>query len=131
MLFRSESSFAVATDLGHVPRQLIAKLQGVGGLLVESNHDLSMLRADPKRPPSVKARILSHHGHLSNDAAAELVASIISPALRHVVLAHLSEDCNSRTIALRVFAEKLQGHHFTQVHCPDGSESGFPFSVEI
>jgi phosphoribosyl 1,2-cyclic phosphodiesterase len=133
IIAHGKSSFAVATDLGHVPQRIISKLQGVGGLLVESNHDLSMLRADSKRPPSVKARILSHHGHLSNEAAAELVAAITSPTLRHVVLAHLSEDCNSRVLALKVMAERLKAlnNHYTQVHCPNGSEPGFPFSLEI
>jgi glyoxylase-like metal-dependent hydrolase (beta-lactamase superfamily II) len=128
-----ESSFAVATDLGYVSRQIISNLSGVGALLLESNHDRSMLEADPKRPPSVKARILSRHGHLSNEAAAELVAAITSPTLRHVVLAHLSEDCNSRALALKVMAERLKalGNHFTQVHCPDGFQDGFPFSLEI
>ena len=128
-----DSSFAVATDLGYVSRQVLSNLQGIGALLVESNHDLGLLRADPKRPESVKARILSRHGHLSNDDAANLVASIISPSLRHVVLAHLSEDCNSRSIALETMVAVIQskGYPFAKIHCPGGAETPFPFSLEI
>ena len=127
------SSFAVATDFGYVTPRVLASLQGVGALLVESNHDLSMLRADRKRPESVKTRILSRHGHLSNDDAARLVASITSPALRHVVLAHLSEDCNTHALAIRAVAERLQaeGHSSPRIHCPGGPDEAFPFSIEI
>lgn len=127
------SSFAVATDFGYVTPRVLASLQGVGALLVESNHDLSMLRADRKRPESVKARILSRHGHLSNEDAAHLVASITSSALRHVVLAHLSDDCNTRALAIQTVAEKLNaaGHTSPQIHCPGGPDDAFPFSIEI
>ena len=99
----------------------------------QRGYDLSMLREDRKRPESVKTRILSRHGHLSNDDAARLVASITSPSLRHVVLAHLSEDCNTHSLAIRAVAERLQaeGHSSPRIHCPGGPDEAFPFSIEI
>ena len=69
-------------------------------LVVETNHDERMLQEDSRRPWSVKQRILSRHGHLSNDAAAKLVASIAGHRLRRVVLGHLSRDCNRADLAL-------------------------------
>jgi phosphoribosyl 1,2-cyclic phosphodiesterase len=64
-------------------------------LVVEANHCPQMLQADTKRPWSVKQRIGGRHGHLSNEAARELLSSATSPRWRHVFLAHLSRDCNS------------------------------------
>ena len=60
---------AVATDLGYIPPNVKAQLKGVDLLLLESNHDLEMLRDGPY-PWSVKQRVLSRVGHLSNEAAA-------------------------------------------------------------
>ena len=72
----------------------------VDTLVIETNHDERMLQEDTKRPWSVKQRILSRHGHLSNDAAAKLVAAIAGERLRRVVLGHLSRDCNRADLAL-------------------------------
>ena len=125
------SSFAILTDLGHAPRQVVNATRGVNAVLVEANHDETLLQNDQKRPWSVKQRILSRHGHLSNQAAANLVTEIASPDLRHVLLAHLSEDCNSPALATSTILEKLQatGNGHTQIHCP-GAE-GFPLPHNI
>ena len=131
VLRHGTSSFAVLTDLGHAPRQVVNSTRGVNAMLVEANHDETLLQNDQKRPWSVKQRILSRHGHLSNQAAANLVAEIASPDLRHVLLAHLSEDCNAPALATGTILEKLQanGNSHTQVHCP-GAE-GFPLPHTI
>lgn len=92
-------SFALATDLGHVPPHIVRAASGASAVMVESNHDADLLQNDPKRPPSVKERIRSKHGHLSNDEAGAFLKQIATPALRHVLLAHLSEDCNSPALA--------------------------------
>jgi len=67
-------------------------------LAIESNHDIDMLREGPYEP-WLKARILGKHGHLSNDACAALLGKIISPDLKNVVLAHLSENNNDPALA--------------------------------
>src|SRR5262249_22722831 len=76
-------------------------------LLLEANHDLKLLQDDTRRPWSIKQRILSRHGHLSNDAAAEVAAQIVSSELRHLYLGHLSSDCNRPELAHRVVSEGL------------------------
>lgn len=131
VLRHGSSSFAILTDLGHTPRQVVNSTRGVNALLLEANHDEELLQNDQKRPWSVKQRILSRHGHLSNQAAAGLVGEIASPDLQHVLLAHLSEDCNAPALATGTILEKLQatGNGHTKVHCP-GAE-GFPLPHTI
>lgn len=84
----------VVTDLGSTPPAVAAALAGCHALLLECNHDEAMLRAGPY-PPSLKRRILGTHGHLSNDAAAALLAACRHAGLRTVAAAHLSERNNS------------------------------------
>jgi phosphoribosyl 1,2-cyclic phosphodiesterase len=89
---------ALATDLGYVPASVRHHLQGCDVLVVESNHDLEMLRVGPY-PWSVKQRVLSRVGHLSNDALAEFFASDYDGGAAYVVLAHLSEQNNHPELA--------------------------------
>ncbi len=96
---------AVVTDLGH-PTALVADhLQDLDLLVLEANHDIEMLR-EGSYPPQLKARILSRVGHLSNEAMAGLLARVLSPRLRQVVLAHLSESNNHPDLA-RFAAEEV------------------------
>lgn len=98
-----------ATDLGYIPPNVKAQLKGVDLLLLESNHDLEMLRDGPY-PWSVKQRVLSRVGHLSNDAAAEFLSSGYDGQAAYVILAHLSENNNLPELA-RVAADRaLNGH---------------------
>lgn len=94
-LFSQKRSLAWLTDLGHAPQHVRERIREADVLVVEANHCPHMLEADTKRPWSTKQRISGRHGHLSNEAARELLASITSPRWRHVFFAHLSRDCNS------------------------------------
>jgi len=75
--------------------------------VLEANHDLKLLQADTKRPWSVKQRILSRHGHLSNDAAAEVAAEVVTDLMEDLYLGHLSADCNSPEQARGTVGAKL------------------------
>jgi phosphoribosyl 1,2-cyclic phosphodiesterase len=94
-LFSARCSLAWLTDLGHAPQHVRERIKEVDVLVVEANHCPHMLEADTRRPWSTKQRISGRHGHLSNEAARELLSSIVSPRWRHVFFAHLSRDCNS------------------------------------
>lgn len=96
------------TDLGHATRLVIERVKTANVLLLETNHDMRMLQDDPHRPWSVKQRILSRHGHLSNEAAADAAEQIVSGELRHLYLGHLSKDCNRPELAHRVVSDRLQ-----------------------
>ena len=91
-----------ATDFGHVTTVVRDQLRGVGALFVEANYDQGMLDEDTKRPWSIKQRISSRHGHLSNAQTAELVQSLHEDGLQKVVLGHLSRDCNCPQVAAAV-----------------------------
>jgi phosphoribosyl 1,2-cyclic phosphodiesterase len=107
------------SDAGFVTRSMTDRLRALHGLFVEANYDEALLEADTKRPWSIKQRISSRHGHLSNKQVAELVRDIAHPALGQVVLGHLSSDCNNPEIILGKLRECLVelGHHQTGLHC--------------
>ena len=92
-----------ATDLGYIPPNVKAQLQALDLLLLESNHDLEMLRDGPY-PWSVKQRVLSRVGHLSNEATAQFLSTGYDGQAAYVILAHLSENNNLPELA-RVAAE--------------------------
>jgi phosphoribosyl 1,2-cyclic phosphodiesterase len=95
---------AFVTDLGYVTPNVKAQLRGLDLLLLESNHDLEMLRDGPY-PWSVKQRVLSRVGHLSNEATADFLSSGYDGQAAYVILAHLSESNNLPELA-RVAAER-------------------------
>lgn len=102
---------AFATDLGYVPPNVKAVLKRIDVLLLESNHDLEMLRDGPY-PWSVKQRVLSRVGHLSNHATAEFLSNDYDGGASYVVLGHLSESNNAPELA-RIAAEQALAHHPT------------------
>ncbi|RZL36915.1 MAG: MBL fold metallo-hydrolase [Rubrivivax sp.] len=97
----------IITDLGCAPVAVAEFLQGCHALLLECNHDEAMLRSGPY-PPSLQRRILGSHGHLSNDAAADLLSRCRHTRLGAVVAAHLSEKNNSPTLAREALARVLE-----------------------
>lgn len=102
---------AVATDLGYVPANVKLALKNVDVLLLESNHDLEMLKDGPY-PWSVKQRVLSRVGHLSNAAAAEFLMRDYDGGAHTIVLGHLSEQNNLPELA-KLAAEQAIGDRMT------------------
>jgi phosphoribosyl 1,2-cyclic phosphodiesterase len=102
------TSIGFATDLGHVTKLVLDRIRTANALVLEANHDVKMLQECPRRPWSLKQRILGRHGHLSNEAAAEAVEEIMSADLRHLYLGHLSRECNRPELAHRVVNQCLQ-----------------------
>jgi phosphoribosyl 1,2-cyclic phosphodiesterase len=91
---------AIATDLGYLPELVKHHLREADFLILESNHDLEMLKVGPY-PWYVKQRVMSRIGHLSNDIVSEFLADaeVFDARARHLVLAHLSEQNNTPDIA--------------------------------
>jgi len=116
-------NLGLVTDLGYVTKLVIERMRHTHALLLETNHDVKLLQDDTRRPWSLKQRILSRHGHLSNDAAADAIEQMATAGLRHLYLGHLSRDCNRPEIARRVLSERLErigaGHVQVQVSPPD------------
>ena len=111
-VFASEGvRMAMATDLGYVPPNVKAALKGADVLLLESNHDLEMLRDGPY-PWSVKQRVLSRVGHLSNETTAEFLERDYDGGAFYIVLGHLSESNNAPELA-KITAERAIGNRMT------------------
>jgi phosphoribosyl 1,2-cyclic phosphodiesterase len=98
----------LATDLGYMPPHAKRHLKKCDVLMLESNHDLDMLRDGPY-PWSVKQRVMSRVGHLSNRAAAEFLEGEYDGGAAYVVLAHLSENNNLPELARLAAERALQG----------------------
>ena len=100
---------AFATDLGYMPPNVKSALRGADVILLESNHDLEMLKDGPY-PWSVKQRVLSRVGHLSNHATAEYLARDYDGGAHTIVLGHLSEQNNAPALALLAAQEAVARH---------------------
>ncbi|OXI47104.1 MBL fold metallo-hydrolase [Burkholderia aenigmatica] len=100
------SRLGVLTDVGMATPHITAVLSGCDALVLESNHDTAML-AGSRYPQSLKARIGGNHGHLSNDAAADILASLERSRLQHLVAAHLSQQNNLPELVRQAFGGVL------------------------
>ena len=105
------ASVGVAYDLGRPTAAVRYLLHGLTALVLEANHDEVQLRTSGY-PPSVQRRVAGSGGHLSNRAAAELIAELHHPGLALVVLAHLSQRCNSAGEARAAVAPALRRLRF-------------------
>ncbi len=94
----------ICTDLGFPTTLVKNHLKGCDYLHIEANHEPSMVHAS-SRPMIYKQRVLGRSGHLSNASCAELLSEVFHPKLRHVFLAHLSQECNTPQTAL----DKVRG----------------------
>jgi phosphoribosyl 1,2-cyclic phosphodiesterase len=103
-LFSPRRSLAWLTDLGHAPDSIREYLGECDVVVIEANHCPRLLKEDRRRPWSLKQRISGRHGHLSNEAACELLIGIANPRWRRIYLTHLSRDCNSPAAVEAAFA---------------------------
>jgi phosphoribosyl 1,2-cyclic phosphodiesterase len=107
VIVRNGIRAAVATDLGHVTRLVEQHLRECDILLLESNHDIKMVY-DSARPMYVKQRILGNNGHLCNKVAMELLAKVLHPKTRHLILGHISGECNTHGLVEQCARECLE-----------------------
>ena len=98
---------STVSDLGHYTKKLLSKLENSNVVLLESNHDIEMLRQG-SYPMYLKRRILGTKGHLSNDMAAKAAYELVTLGVRGIMLSHLSEENNSESIAYKTVSEYLE-----------------------
>jgi len=101
-------NFGYCTDTGKITTLIEHHLQGCGALVLESNHDPKMLREGPY-PLYLQQRVRSNKGHLANEDTGRFLEKLVSPQLRYVVLAHLSETNNSPELALDCASQHVDG----------------------
>jgi phosphoribosyl 1,2-cyclic phosphodiesterase len=88
----------IALDLGYLSNLVLERLKGCDGIIIESNHDVRMLKAGPY-PWALKQRVMSRRGHLSNDSVAKFLENDFDGHATHVILAHLSKQNNLPELA--------------------------------
>ena len=113
---------AVCTDTGMYNDYIISHLKGVDALLLEANHDIHMLEVG-SYPYPLKQRILSDHGHLSNEASGQLLTKVLHDDMKHILLGHLSQENNYPDLAYETV--KLE---VTMGDCP---YKGNDFPIEV
>ncbi|MDK2857725.1 MAG: hypothetical protein PWQ29_128 [Verrucomicrobiota bacterium] len=124
-------SIGIATDIGIVTNLVREKLRKCHVVVIEANHDEGLLH-EANRPWSLKQRIRGNQGHLSNRAAAALMAEIAGEGLQHLFLAHLSADCNSPHHARTTFETLLAaaGHSHVTVGLTGADRVSEPLILE-
>lgn len=110
------------TDTGYIVEETGERLLGADLLVLESNHDIEMLRAG-RYPYPLKQRILGPQGHLSNTAAAEYARRSVQAGTRAVLLAHLSQENNTPETALAAVGAALEGLEATLEAAPQSTMS--------
>ncbi len=107
-LWGGQASISTATDLGYFPHAVRDAVAGSSLVLLESNHDPDMLRMNEHYSQRLKQRILSNHGHLSNDACAEALLQLVDTGVKNVILGHLSGENNRPDLALSTSEERME-----------------------
>ncbi|MGR3973572.1 MAG: MBL fold metallo-hydrolase [Candidatus Rhabdochlamydia sp.] len=102
----SELKLGFCTDLGFATTLVKSRLQGCDFLYLEANHEPCMVHAS-SRPMAYKQRVLSRQGHLSNAQCAELLQEVACIKLKHLHLAHLSQECNHPQKAAEIIQQTL------------------------
>lgn len=95
---KQNQSIGILTDSGKYDQKIVERMQGLDILLIEANHDVHMLQAG-SYPYYLKRRILSDHGHLSNESTGRLLNQLLSEKMQYVVLGHLSKENNYPDLA--------------------------------
>ena len=119
--FRTEGiKISIATDLGYLPDSVRVHLRGSDLLMLESNHDLEMLKVGPY-PWAIKQRVMSRVGHLTNDAASSFIRDELDTRTSTLILGHISEHNNHPALVEQAAAQALNGRAlFTRLVLADG-----------
>ncbi len=106
-LWGGNLSVSTATDLGHFSRDIFARIQGSSLILLESNHDPDMLRANPHYNVQLKQRILGDRGHLSNESCSNALVRLVEAGTGTLILGHLSGENNTPELAMKVTLDAM------------------------
>jgi phosphoribosyl 1,2-cyclic phosphodiesterase len=107
-----KSKITVATDIGHITDEVKDSIKGSSVLLIESNHDVDMVKTGPY-PYPLKQRVLGEFGHLSNENCGKMLKEVISDELKYVFLGHLSNENNTPILAFETVKAVLEAEGVT------------------
>jgi phosphoribosyl 1,2-cyclic phosphodiesterase len=106
-LFHNNKKVCIATDLGHFSENIKNQLKDADVILLESNHDIEMLKFGPY-PYPLKRRILSDVGHLSNEACGKAIVELTNHKQKTIILGHLSRTNNFPELAYKTVVNILE-----------------------
>ncbi len=121
-LLSGGKKIAIATDTGVMPSSAFSAMLDSDLVIIESNHDIELLRANKTYSRVLKQRIMSEKGHLSNDACAECVYRLVDNGVKQIILAHLSRENNYPELAFENCKNYLLSH---------GKTEGKDFELEV
>ncbi len=105
-----DKKISILTDLGCTNDNIFNCVKESALVFLEANHDVAMLKNNPRYPLATKMRILGRHGHLSNEASAQFAKDLIESGTRQLVLCHLSQENNSPQLAFSYISNFLAEH---------------------
>lgn len=121
-VIRGEESFLYMTDTGYVSRKNRQYIQDLNYYVIEANHDIEMLM-NTRRPLFLKNRILGDLGHLNNEYSARLMNEIMGENTKEIILAHLSQEANTKELALHTYYDVFDELHNSfdkkKIRCAD------------
>lgn len=121
-------AFGYATDLGFMPSSVRSRLTGCDTVVLESNHDLTMLETGPY-PYILKQRVAGPRGHLSNADCAACAVELVKSGVKTLILAHLSEENNRPSLALRETELAVDGLGSCRVYVAPKNEMEEPVQL--
>lgn len=123
IIVENNKAMAYCTDTGFIPLPYIEMLKKVDSIIIEANHDVEML-LHSNRPWLLKNRILSVKGHMSNKICGEIINKILEGnRLKTIVLAHLSEECNTEELAVDTVLENLTYENIPEIYVAKQKEA--------
>lgn len=112
-IINNNEKISIATDIGHMTKSIVNKLDGSSFILLESNYDPEILKSG-KYPYYLKTRILGPNGHLPNEMAGKTIAYLLKGSLKEVMLGHLSKENNFPELAYQTVIEELISSNFDE-----------------
>lgn len=112
-IFKDKKKISIATDLGHVSKDVIKNLENTSLVMLEANYDFDVLQYS-SYPYVLKKRISGPNGHLENNVTGKTIAHLIDSGLENALLIHLSKENNFPELAYKTVSEELQKQHFSE-----------------
>lgn len=124
-------SVAVVTDIGNMNMSQLNMLSSCSIVMLESNHDVDMLKANPHYSDQLKRRILSDHGHLSNADCAAACAYLAGNGVKRFILAHLSEENNNPELAVNTVVGSIADAGVTDIRVTAAKQDAMSGLYEV
>ena len=112
-IFKDNKKLSIATDIGHMTKDILNTLDGCNFLMLEANYDPEVLKCC-SYPYILKSRIAGPIGHLSNEIAGKTISYLMKSGLDNVMLGHLSKESNFPELAYKTVVDELISNHFNE-----------------